>query len=348
MKKKVLSSEYVSAFCLEMSMLMHSGIGIQDGIYLLIDDEKDKKIKNLLNEIAEILDEGQPLSEAVKSVDCFPDYMCKMIETGEQTGRIEQSLLSLSEYYDRQMQLTAQIRSALLYPAILMILMLVIIVVLLVKVLPIFNQVYVQLGGTMNGAARVLLRIGNVLGNMMPVLCGVLGAVVVLAIVFGCSSAAREAVLGVYRRLFGEHGLTRKISESRFASAMAMGMLSGLNTEEAFRNAMNFHLSVPKAKARYAKCLEMLELGEPMADCFRDNEILEAKYCRILSLGAKSGSSDTAMEEIARRMDNNVQLDIERKVGKIEPTIVIITSILVGVILIAVMLPLINIMSSIG
>ena len=45
MKKKVLSSEYVSAFCLEMSMLMHSGIGIQDGIYLLIDDEKDKKIK---------------------------------------------------------------------------------------------------------------------------------------------------------------------------------------------------------------------------------------------------------------------------------------------------------------
>ena len=127
-----------------------------------------------------------------------------------------------------------------------------------------------------------------------------------------------------------------------------MGMMSGLNTEESFRNAMNFQFSIPKSKARYEKCLEMLEIGEPMADCFKDNEILEAKYCRILGLGAKSGSSDTAMEEIARRMDISVQLEIERKVGKIEPTIVIITSILVGVILIAVMLPLINIMSSIG
>ena len=85
-----------------------------------------------------------------------------------------------------------------------------------------------------------------------------------------------------------------------------------------------------------------------MAQCFRENRILDAAFCRILDLGAKSGTSDTAMEEISRRMDDRVQMEIERKVGKIEPTIVIITSILVGIILIAVMLPLINIMSSIG
>lgn len=92
----------------------------------------------------------------------------------------------------------------------------------------------------------------------------------------------------------------------------------------------------------------MLEEGEPLAESFKKEKILEAAYCRILDLGAKSGTSDTAMEEIARRMDDNVQMAIERKVGRIEPTIVIITSILVGIILIAVMLPLINIMSSIG
>ena len=79
-----------------------------------------------------------------------------------------------------------------------------------------------------------------------------------------------------------------------------------------------------------------------------ENEVLEASFCRILDLGAKSGTSDTAMAEISRRMDDRVQLEIARKVGKIEPTIVIITSILVGIVLITVMLPLIHIMSSIG
>lgn len=348
MSKKTLSNEYVSSFCLEMSLLLHAGIGIEDGLYLLIEDENDKKTKKILNHVADLVAEGRPFSEALRETGSFPKYVGDMIETGEQSGRLEQSFQALSDYYDRQVQLTGQIRSALLYPVILMILMLVIIVVLLVKVLPIFNQVYEQLGGTMSGTARMLLNLGTWIGRAMPVLCIVIGVIVLVAAVVGCSRAARGLFVGFYKRMFGNHGITRRLAESRFASAMAMGMLSGLNTEEAFRTAMLFQDNVPKARKRYETCLEMLEAGEPMAQCFRENKILEAAFCRILDLGAKSGTSDTAMEEIARRMDDRVQLEIERKVGKIEPTIVIITSILVGIILIAVMLPLINIMSSIG
>ena len=335
MKKRTLNSEYVSSFCLEMALLLHAGIGTEDGLYLLAEDETDKKTKKMLEQMAETLADGRTLSEAVRQAERFPKYVSDMIETGERSGRIEQSFQALSSYYDRQMQLANQIRNALVYPVILMLLMMVIIVVLLVKVLPIFNQVYEQLGGTMSGTAQLLLQVGNYLGSAMPVLCIILGAILLLAAVIGCSSVLRG-------------GIVRRLGEARFASAMAMGMMSGLNTEEAFRTSMLFQDTVPKAKKRYTKCLEMLEVGEPLAECFKVNKILDAAYCRILDLGAKSGTSDTAMEEIARRMDDGVQMDIEKKVGRIEPTIVIITSIMVGIILIAVMLPLINIMSSIG
>ena len=348
MKGKRLGSEYISSFCMEMSLLLHAGIGAEDGLYLLMEDETDKNCREMLRLMAEGLAGGSPLSRVIQETGAFPKYVSDMVETGEETGRIEQSFLALSEYYDRQMQLSSQIRSALLYPSILMLLMLVIIVVLLVKVLPVFNQVYAQLGGTMSGAARLLVNIGGVLGRWMPVLCAALGAIVLIVLFVSYSSGVRDRLLRTYKQLFGEHGITRKLGEARFASAMAMGMMSGLNTEDAFRSAMMFQDSVPKTKKRYQKCLEMLDAGEPMADCFKDNDILEGKYCRILDLGAKSGTSDTAMEEIARRLDVSLQMEIEQKVGKIEPTIVIITSVLVGIILVAVMLPLINIMSSIG
>ena len=348
MKKRTLGSEYVSSFCLEMALLLHAGISTEDGLYLLSEDETNKKNKRMLEEMAQMLGEGRALSEALREAGHFPKYVGDMVETGERSGRLEQSFQALSSYYDRQMQLTNQIRNALLYPVILMLLMLVIIVVLLVKVLPIFNQVYEQLGGTMSGTAQLLLEVGNALGSAMPVLCIVLGAVILLAIVIGCSSVLRGGIIHLYKKVFGDMGITRRLGESRFASAMAMGMMSGLNTEEAFRTAMLFQDTVPRAKRRYEKCLQMLEAGDPMAECFRENSILETSYCRILDLGAKSGTSDTAMEEIARRMEDNVQTLIEAKVGRIEPTIVIITSILVGIVLIAVMLPLINIMSSIG
>ena len=348
MSKRVLSNEYVSAFSLEMALLLHSGIGTEDGLYLLAEDEADKKNKQMLKDMAEVVAEGRPFSEAIREAGCFPRYVADMIDTGEMTGRLEQSFRSLADYYDRQVQISNQIRSAILYPVILMVLMLVIIVVLLVRVLPIFNRVYEQLGGTMNGTARVLLSFGNTLGNIMPVLCVILGVVVVLAAVLSGSRVARSGFLRVYKKLFGSIGLARRMAESRFSSAMAMGMASGLNIEDAFRTAMKFQDTTPKVQERYNSCLERLERGEPLAESFRADQILEASYCRILDLGAKSGTSDDAMAEIARRMDDAVQMDIERKVGKIEPTIVIITSILVGIILIAVMLPLVNIMSSIG
>lgn len=348
MSKQTVSNEYVSAFCLEMSLLLHAGIGIEDGLYLLIEDEKDKKSKKMLEQLADLVTEGKPFSEAVREVGTFPKYVGDMIETGEETGRLEQSFQALADYYDRQQQLMSQIRSALLYPFILMILMLVILVVLLVKVLPIFNQVYEQLGGTMGGTAKLLLRFGDWLGSIMPVLCGIIFVIVLVAAVIACSKRARGFFVKLYKKVFGGHGIVRRMGEARFASAMAMGMMSGLNTEDAFRTAMLFQDVNQKTKKRYENCLEMLEVGEPMAKSFRENEVLEASFCRILDLGAKSGTSDTAMAEISRRMDDRVQLEIARKVGKIEPTIVIITSILVGIVLITVMLPLIHIMSSIG
>ena len=348
MKKRMLSNEYVSSFCLEMSLLLHAGIGTEDGLYLLIEDETVRSRKKMLEGLAEMVSLGRPFSEALRESGVFPEYVSNMVETGEQTGRLEQSFQSLSTYYDRQSQLSAQIRSALMYPMILLVLMLVIIVVLLVKVLPVFNQVYEQLGGSLSGTARALLRIGEILGRFMPVLCIAFFVLVLLAAAVAGSSILRGALLGAYKKLFGNFGITRQLCETRFAAAMSMGMMSGLNTEEAFRTAMLFQNPTRKAKKRYEACLEMLEMGEPLADCFKKNRILDASYCRILDLGAKSGTSDTAMEEIARRMDDSAQLAIERKVGRIEPTIVILTSALVGIILVAVMLPLINIMSSIG
>ena len=165
-----------------------------------------------------------------------------------------------------------------------MILMLVIIVVLLVKVLPIFNQVYEQLGGRMSGTAQMLLQFGNLLGNFMPVLCGILGAIVLLAIIFGSSSAARGVVVRCYKKLFGSFGITKKMGEARFASAMAMGMMSGLNTEEAFRTAMLFQDGGARTKKRYEKCLETRHVG-PGASRWR-NVLSRIRFWRRRTAGS--------------------------------------------------------------
>lgn len=348
MKKMKLSNDYLSAFSLQLSLLLHSGIPIGDGLHMLSEDEDDPDMKKLLSSMSRQMDEGLQLSDVMEESGCFPGYMVYMIKTGEDTGRSESALMALSDYYENQRQLSESVRSALFYPVILMLLMLLIIGILLVRVLPIFNTVYRQLGGSMTGIARGFLQLGNVLRQALPFIGAVLLVITVLGLILYFSDSLRGKLTGCLKRRFGDRGILKKISMARFASALSMGMMSGLSIEDAMRTAMGFQEESDRIRAKYEQCLKELEEGEALADALKRAGIFPVLYCRMLSLGVKSGTGDDIMAQIAGRLKEDASRSIEKLVSRIEPVIVIITSILVGVILLSVMIPLMNIMASIG
>ena len=100
--------------------------------------------------------------------------MADLAEVGERSGRMEESLTALADYYDERCRMERRLRSALLYPAVILLLMLVVMVVLLTKVLPVFNDVYASLGGRLTGVAGGLLALGQALDAALPWLCGLL------------------------------------------------------------------------------------------------------------------------------------------------------------------------------
>lgn len=348
MKKITLSNEYLSAFTLQISLLIHAGINIADGLHLLADDEKNSSVKELLLYLAEEMDQGIPLSEAMRSSESFPEYVINMTATGEVTGRSESAFQALTKHYETQRQLNERIRSAIMYPMVLLVLMVLVIGILLVKVLPIFNTVYQQLGGSLKGMAAGLLQIGEGIEKAMPVIGIVLGVFFLVVTVLMLSNSLRHKVVSSYKKVFGDRGITKKVGTARFASALSMGMMSGLPMEEAWKSAMNFHEESPKVKARYEKCLRELESGLSLVEALKHAGVFAPMYCRMIALGIKSGVGDNIMEEVATRLEEDAMNSIDEAVGRIEPTIVIVTSILVGVILLAVMLPLMNIMASIA
>ncbi len=347
-KMRKLTNGEISNLCMELALLTHSGVGVSDGIHLLADEEKESESKELLREIADKVDEGMTLAEAMESTNRFPQYVSGLIEVGEQSGRSEEALNALSGYYDRRERLVAQIKSAVLYPVILLVLMLAVIGILLVKVLPVFNDVYISLGGRLTGVAGGLLALGQSIYAVLPVLCVILFILVVTAVVTALNSKVRDKLYGYWRSKFGDKGIARRINTARFAQALSMGMCSGLPIEDAFELASSFQKDIPTAYARYQACLDELQQGISLSDALSDKDIFPAASCRMLALGVRSGSGDTVMEEISRRMSEDGEQALEQLVGKVEPTLVVVTSILVGIILLSVMLPLMNIMSAIG
>lgn len=348
MKQVKLANSELSQLCRSLAMTLHAGVSTGDALMLLAEDELAGELRGLLENMGRCADCGGTLSAAMKETDAFPAYVTGLVRVGEETGRLEEALEALARYYEEREQLDWRIRNALTYPAILLLLMLVVIVVLLTKVLPVFDGVYASLGGRLTGVAGGLLILGQWLSAAMPVLLAVLALVVIFVAVFALSSTVRERLLALWRRSRGDKGLSRKMADARFAQALSMGLRSGLPLGEALELAAALLKDSPSAQARCRDCADRLERGANLAHALRESGVLPAQACRLLTMGLRGGSGDNAMAEIARRLSEEADRALESKVSRVEPALVLVTSLLVGAVLLAVMLPLVDIMSVIG
>ena len=348
MKQILLTNMAIADLCQQLALLLRAGVRLDDGLILLSEEEKEPAYRNLLEKIAGQVAEGSLLCAAFAEAGCFPPHVTGLLEVGERVGRTEETLLALSRYYEEQERMNHQLRNALTYPAILLLMMLVVIVVLLSRVLPVFDEVYASLGGSLTGLAGGLLALGNGLNTIMPFLGILLGIVALAVLIFSLSAKVRSKVMQFWNRHLGDRGVSRKMNDARFAQALSMAFSSGLPLEEGVSLAGALLKDHPQAVKRCEACLARLEAGDDLSAALGEADMLPPASCRMLTLGMRAGTGDAAMEEISRRLSEEAKEALESRVASVEPALVLITSILVGAILLSVMLPLMNIMKAIG
>ena len=343
----MLSFSEIAYFCRQLAMLLHSGIGAADGVFLLAREEGES-LSPLLKDLGAGLDGGDTLAAATEATGAFPACVTGMVHTGEQTGRLEEALQALAQFYDQRSRSSRKIKNALTYPAILLALILVVVGVLLVKVLPVFDEVYASLGSRLTGVAAYLLRLGQLLKGALPVLFVLLTVLVLAALLYGFLAPVRDKVNRWWAARFGDRGVSLKYNNANFARALAMGLGSGLPLEQAAAQAGRLLADIPAAADRCSCCAQLLESGVPLAEAMGKTHFFSGAESRLLSLGLQQGNGDRVMEDIAQRLMEQADEALENTVARIEPAMVLLASLLVGTILLAVMLPLMNIMAAIG
>ena len=348
MKHLELSNLEISDLCRELYLLLHAGVSTADGLHLLAEEETDRNYRQLLTGLAQSVEEGMFLYQAFEQAECFPVYVTGLLQVGEHVGRTEETLHALAAYYEQKERTNRQVRSAVTYPAILLLLMMVVIIVLLSQVLPVFNEIYASLGGRLTGVAGGLLMMGQLLDRGMPILLGLLALFVLFFVFFTYHSGFQNSVMQFWKSGWGDRGVARSMNNARFAQALSMGFSSGLTLEESVDMAGLLLKDVPAAEQRCKLCRRLLDEGKTLSQALGESQLMSSASCRLLTLGMRGGAGDSVMEEISRRMQEEAQLELEAKVAKIEPALVLVTSVLVGVILLSVMLPLMNIMTAIG
>lgn len=347
MKNKMLTNYEISDFTSQFSMILKAGINPVEGLGILNSDVKNQEGQRIIQAMLDDCKRGERFYHSMELTGVFPKYVLDMVRLGEETGKLDDVMVSLSLYYEKEQQTSDSIKSAITYPFAMIAMMLAVIIILISRVLPIFNQVFIQLGSEMNQFTKGLMNIGNLINRSSVVLIVLMVLAVLLFLFFTKVNAGKKLFAKLFASFFLTRNFASHLAAGRFASGMALTLESGLDTFHSLDMVSDL-VDNKQMKQRIHECKEQVASGETFSDALKNAGIFTNLYNRMIGIGFKTGSLDQVMRKIAENYETETEKRIRSVISILEPTLVITLSVIVGMILLSVILPLMGIMASIG
>ncbi len=344
MSEKKLSNEELFHFCEQFTIILRSGISINEGLYILSEDSTTEEGKAFLLGLNETLEMTGDFTTTLEESGVFPSSMISYVRLGERTGCLDEVFAILTHYYQQEIEMQTAIKSAVSYPLLMLGMMVAVIVILLIKVLPVFSQVFREMGLEMSGISGGLFAFGQAMQRYSFVF--ITFFVVLLAgIAFLLFTAKGKEVFNkIILKLPHFQKIPAAMDYSRLAQGISMGLRSGLGQEQSMDMAQEL-ISVPHVKAQLAQATEMIREGESFSKSLNSSGLFGGMEARLISIGFTTGSGDEVMQNLAIRYQEESTNLIDEAISVLEPTIVIVMTLLVGLVLLSVMMPLLGVLS---
>lgn len=348
MAVQILSEEQISVFCRSLAMMLRSGVTMQEAVELFVQDGDDASplLHSTAQQMEKALGEGQSFAQTARDTGAFPEYALGVFSMAELSGRLDEVLDRLADYYDRQHALNERLRSTLTYPVALLLMMCGVLSVLVFSVLPMFVRVYNSLTGSLAASSYAYVLAASLIGRVSLVLAVAVSAVLLVLTVMLHTQKGREKLHGPMERSRFTCKAARQLAVSQMADTVSAMLASGAEEDSALEQCIR-QTSHTGLRTSLQACRSDMQQGTGMAQAFLRHKVLPPLYARMLQGGSESGSLPAAMESVALRMGQEAENALCRLIDDIEPVLIGFLTVSVGFTLLSVMLPLLGILSAV-
>lgn len=333
----------VAAFTKELSTMLTAGIKLTDSLGVLVTQVSDAGLRAAVIDIRDRVVTGESFAETLTEYGQYFDVIyVSMMRVGEVTGTLEKSLATMSAFMEKRQRIEAKMTTVMIYPAILIIGSIVAVLIITIKVIPIIAEQIVKTGQQLPWLTRALVGFANVMTSWWLIL--------ILAAIAGIIWGYRRLVStpkGAYMRdkmilnLPGIGPLIKQRIVSRFASTLATLLASGLSMAESLRVVSQVTGNAIMNEA-VKQSRDRILSGADIATPLRESGVIDPSVSHMVAVGEKSGELEHMLKVIAENLDASSDLVIERISAAIEPVIIVVLAIVIGVIAYATLLPLIK------
>lgn len=347
MASNIYSNRELSAYCLQIALLLKAGVPLEEGLLVMAEDAGSEKEKKMLLLMSDEIEMGEPFFTALDKTRAFPDYIVKMAKLGQQTGTLDQMMEALSVYYEKEYFMMCNIRNALTYPLIMVFMLLVVLFVLFTKVMPVFEHIFEQLGAQISPVSKAAIRLGGAFS------CVALAVSIILVLVTGCvyilSRTGKKIMFAekLANQCKRRSKVAMSVAKRRFTAIIALTLRSGLELEKGLELAIEL-VENSKVAEQIAICRRQLEDGMNYYEAMKCTDMFKGFHIQMIKVGNRSGHLDMVMEQLSEEYELQADVAIDNIISRFEPTLVAILAVASGMVLLSVMLPLAGALSAIG
>jgi type IV pilus assembly protein PilC len=327
----------------QLSTMISSGIPLLESLEILQEQTSDPGFKIVLDKVIDRVRSGSDFSSALSEHPRqFSKIYVNMIRAGESSGQLDVILQRLADYMESAEELKREIKAAMTYPVISLVLILSITIGLVVGVVPQFQAIFDQLGAQkLPAPTQILLAVSNALTeHVLALLAVVAAAAVAFALYIRTGPGQRHwHWFLLHMPVFGP--LFRKVAISRFSRTFAtliqsgVPMLGALDIVAATAGNVLVEAAVLKAK-------EAVTRGETLGDPLTATRVFPPMVTRMISIGEKTGALEKLLMKIAEFYDQEVRATVKALTSLIEPLMITVMGFIVGFIVLAIFLPIIQ------
>ena len=338
-KHKKLKAKQLAAFCRELSTLLASGVTLVRALDIISEQEgMNKDERDIYKDVLQDLKRGISLSDAMESKECFPDLMIGMIRSGEGSGNLDLVTQRLSVQYEKDYKLTQQVKSAMTYPCILLVLCVVIVILIVTFILPQFQSLFDQME-SLPMITNILIAVSNFLVQKWYIALLTVAVIVALIRIIVGIPSVRRSVDWMKVHMWGFGKLFKVVYTARFARTLSSLYSSGMPLVSAVGVAAKT-IGNGYVESQFDEVITMVRGGVPLSQGLREVDGLLKKLSSTILVGEESGRLDVMLDSIAETLEADAEQATKRMVTLLEPILIIFMALIVGCIMIGVMLPI--------
>lgn len=337
--KKVAPRD-LSVFCRQFVSITKAGVAIVDALEMLADQTENKTLKEAIVETRISVQKGDTLANSMaKQGGVFPKIMINMVSAGESSGNLETAFERIGVQFEKQTKLNGLVKKAMIYPIALSVVIVVVVIALMVVVIPTFAKMYADMGEKLPILTRALVACSNYIVAKWYVLIAIIAVVVIGVKVFAATKTGTYlfAKIAIKAPIFGT--MTVKSASANFARTLSTLTASGISMMDALEITGKTMKNVI-FKDEVLAAREKVAQGRPLSEPLKVGGVFPNMIVHMIGIGEETGNMEEMLVTAANYYEEEVEVATQSISAVVEPLIIVVMAGIVGVILMAVLIPM--------